>query len=137
MLPYYDRPIRCVRRASQVRPSSVGALMNLAYYWYDAAHLMLAPARAATDAARLIFNNPVNPLTYTEYGRTVSAACELFERTTRRYGKPVFGLTSTVVDGERVSVTERVIWKKPFCQVIAFDRAQTVRPRRHPKVLMV
>jgi poly(3-hydroxybutyrate) depolymerase len=68
----------------------MGVHMDLAYYWYEAAHLMLSPARAASDATRLIFNNPINPLTHTPYGRTVSAACELFERTTRRYGKPAF-----------------------------------------------
>ena len=73
--------------------------MDLAYLWYEAAHVMLSPARAASDATRLLFNNPVNPLTHTPYGRTVSAACELFERTTRRYGKPQFGLNATTVDG--------------------------------------
>jgi poly(3-hydroxybutyrate) depolymerase len=111
--------------------------MDLAYYWYEAAHLMLGPARAASDATRLLFNNPVNPLTHTPYGRTVSAACELFERTTRRYGKPVFGLDWTTVEGRRTPVTERVVWERPFCQVVAFDRALSVAPRPHPKLLMV
>src|SRR3712207_8602800 len=85
---------------------TLGVLMNLAYYWYEAAHWMLSPARAATEGAKLFFENPINPLTHTAYGRTVAAACELFERTTRRYDKPVFGLDTTVVDGERVPVTE-------------------------------
>jgi poly(3-hydroxybutyrate) depolymerase len=111
--------------------------MDLAYYWYEAAHLMLGPARAASDATRLLFNNPVNPLTHTPYGRTVSAACELFERTTRRYGKPVFGLDWTTVEGRRTPVTERVVWERPFCQVVAFDRALSVAPRPQPKLLMV
>ena len=97
--------------------------MNLAYYWYDAAHWMLTPARAATDATKLFFENPVNPLTNTPYGRTVTAACELFERTTRRYSKPDFGFPTTLVDGERVAVTERIVWERPFCRVIS------VRPR--------
>ena len=77
--------------------------MNLAYYWYDAAHWMLTPARAATDATKLFFENPVNPLTNTPYGRTVTAACELFERTTRRYSKPDFGFRrpSSTASGSR------------------------------------
>ena len=115
---------------------NLGVLMNLAYYWYEAAHWMLSPARAATEGAKLFFENPINPLTHTAYGRTVAAACELFERTTRRYGKPEFGLASTVVDGERVAVTERVVWERPFCQVIAFDRAIR-RPTAQPKMLVV
>ena len=114
----------------------MGVCMDLAYYWYEAAHLMLSPARAATDATRFILNNPLNPLTHTAYGRTVSAACELFERTTRRYSKPAFGLPTTLVGGERVAVTERIVWARPFGQVIAFDRALT-RAKPQPKLLMV
>ena len=110
--------------------------MNLSYYWYEAAHWMLSPARAATEGAKLFFENPINPLTHTAYGRTVAAACELFERTTRRYAKPEFGLSTTVVNGEAVAVSERVVWERPFCQVIAFDRAMR-RPVAQPKLLVV
>jgi poly(3-hydroxybutyrate) depolymerase len=97
---------------------------------------MLTPARAASDATKLLFENPVNPLTHTAYGRTVAAACEMFERTTRRYEKPTFGFGTTFVDGERVKVTERVVWERPFCQVISFDRALR-RPKNQPKLLIV
>jgi len=110
--------------------------MNLAYYWYEAAHLLLTPARAASDATRLLFENPINPLTHTTYGRTVAAACELFERTTRRYGKPAFGLDTTVIDGQQVAVRERVVWERPFCRVISFDRVLS-RPKAQPKLLIV
>jgi poly(3-hydroxybutyrate) depolymerase len=110
--------------------------MSLAYYWYDAAHLMLSPARAASDATKLFFENPANPFKHTPYGRTVTAACELFERTTRRYDKPAFGFGTTVVEGERVAVTERPVWERPFCRVIAFDRAHK-KAADQPKVLIV
>jgi poly(3-hydroxybutyrate) depolymerase len=111
--------------------------MDLAYFWYDAAHAMLAPARAASDLTRLALANPGNPLTYTPMGRTMSAACEMFERTTRRYAKPAFGLTSTLIEGERVPVREEVIWSKPFCQVVAFNRGPVGRPEGQPKLLIV
>ncbi|MGA0596264.1 polyhydroxyalkanoate depolymerase [Enterovirga sp. CN4-39] len=111
--------------------------MDLAYYWFDAAHAILAPARAASDLARLALNNPANPLTYTPVGRTVAAACEMFERTTRRYAKPDFGLGSTLVGGERVPVSEEVIWSRPFCRVIAFRRGPTAKPVRQPKLLII
>ncbi|HEY8564320.1 MAG TPA: polyhydroxyalkanoate depolymerase [Beijerinckiaceae bacterium] len=110
--------------------------MSLAYLWYEAAHAMLTPARAASDATRLLFANPANPLHYTAYGRTVSAACEMFERTTRRYAKPSFNLPTTLVGGERVAVTERVVWERPFCRVISFDRAMPARAKPQPKVLI-
>ena len=51
----------------------------------------MGPFRAAADAARLYFQNPLNPFSHTPFGRSVAAAAELFERTTRRYGKPEFG----------------------------------------------
>jgi poly(3-hydroxybutyrate) depolymerase len=110
--------------------------MSLAYYWYDAAHFMLSPARAASDATKLFFENPINPLTHTAYGRTVAAACELFERTTRRYDKPAFGLGTTVIDGRSVAVTERIVWERPFGRVVAFDRAAKAAESQ-PKILIV
>ena len=57
--------------------------------------------RAAADSCRLFFN-PFNPLTHTPVGRSAVAACEVFERTTRRYDKPEFGLPTTQVDGRAV-----------------------------------
>src|SRR5688572_30202210 len=111
--------------------------MDLAYHMYEAAHWMISPARAASGATELLFKNPFNPLSHSPYGRTVAAACELFERTTRRYGKPAFGFNSTVIGGERVAVTERVVWERPFGRVISFDRALTGEQPRQPKVLMV
>jgi poly(3-hydroxybutyrate) depolymerase len=111
--------------------------MSLAYYWYEAAHMMVSPARVATDVTRLMFDNPINPISQTPYGRTVAAACEMFERTTRRYDKPEFGLKSTLVGGERVAVTERVVWERPFGRVISFDRALPARAKPGPKLLVV
>ena len=110
--------------------------MSLAYHWHEAAHLMLTPARAATDATRLLFKNPINPLAHTPFGRTMAAACEIFERTTRRYDKPAFGIETVLVDGQHVPVTERIVWERPFCRVISFDRPLT-RSKPQPKVLMV
>lgn len=109
--------------------------MDNAYFWYDAAQIMLAPARAVTDLTRLMVENPINPLRSTPLGKSISAACEMFERTTRRYDKPSFGLSSTLVGGERVRVTEEVIWSRPFAQVVRFNRAGL--RRKQPKLLIV
>lgn len=92
------------------------------YHLYEMNHAAMAPARAFTDAARMILKNPFNPLSYTPMGRNLAAGCELFERTTRRYGKPEFGLASTMIGGERVAVREEVVWKKPFCKLLHFKR---------------
>ncbi len=109
----------------------------LAYYAYEGAHMMLSPARAISDATHLFFKNPANPLTYTPFGRFVTASCELFERTTRRYGKPVFGLPTTLVEGERLPIVERIVWEKPFCKLIHFEKQWGARSRHQPRVLIV
>jgi poly(3-hydroxybutyrate) depolymerase len=110
--------------------------MNLAYCWYEAAHLMLTPARAATDVTKIFLETPGNPLLLTPYGRTMAAACEMFERSTRRYGKPAFDLPTTLVDGKEAAVTERIVWERPFGRVIAFDRASR-KAKTQPKLLIV
>ena len=112
--------------------------MDLAYVWYETARAMLTPARLAADAARHSLESPGNPFAYGPYARSASAALQMFERVTRRYGKPAFGLTTTVVDGRSVPVTERVVWEKPFCRVITFDRAFAHGPvQPQPKLLIV
>ncbi|HZH10041.1 MAG TPA: polyhydroxyalkanoate depolymerase [Microvirga sp.] len=110
--------------------------MNFSYYWYDTAHWLLSPARAASDITKLFFDNPVNPLNNTPYGRTVSAACELFERTTRRYSKPEFGLRTTTLGNQEVAVTEEILWERPFCRVISFKRDHSLAANQ-PKLLIV
>ena len=111
--------------------------MSFAYHAYEAVHMMVSPARAMSDAMHLAFKNPANPLTYTPFGRSVAASCELFERTTRRYGKPAFGLDTTTMNGVKVAVEERVVWQRPFCNLIYFDRQIGQRRKPQPKVLMV
>ena len=112
--------------------------MDLAYLWYEAARAWMTPARFAADMARHGLENPGNPFAYAPYARSAVAACEMFERTTRRYGKPAFGLAETRVDGIAVPVTERVVWQRPFCRVIAFDRGFPREPAEPgPKLLVV
>ena len=72
---------------------------SYSYQFYELAHAALVPARAVSDAAHFVFRNPWNPLSSTAVGRNISAGAELFERMTRRYGKPTFGLDEIEVDG--------------------------------------
>lgn len=104
------------------------------YQLYELNHAALAPFRAAADMMRLAYANPLNPMSHTVFGRTVAASLEVFERTTRRYGKPEFGLNQTTVDGRPVSVHEKIVWSKPFCNLIHFERSLT---DHSPKILIV
>jgi poly(3-hydroxybutyrate) depolymerase len=118
---------------------SVGPMYAAPAYWmYEMSHAALNPSRAFADAARLFFKNPVNPLSYTSFGKTMAASFELFERSTRRYGKPEWGIESTTVGGERVPVRISTIWERPFCRVLHFERMFERPPRRpQPRLLIV
>lgn len=114
-----------------------GSAMSFAYHAYEAVHMMVSPARGMSDALHLAFKNPANPWTYTPVGRTIAASCELFERSTRRYGKPAFGLDETTINGVKVAVEERVVWERPFCKLVYFDRRIPGRRKPQPKILLV
>ncbi|WP_108662419.1 polyhydroxyalkanoate depolymerase [Acuticoccus kandeliae] len=92
------------------------------YQFYEWNHAFLSPARAINDAIRLYYKNPLNPFAHTEMGRQIVAAGDVFERLTRRYGKPEFGIETVEVDGVTVDVEEEVVWERPFCRLLHFKR---------------
>jgi poly(3-hydroxybutyrate) depolymerase len=122
-----------------VAPGGGGVLLSTPLYWlYEMSYAALNPARAWADATRLFFKNPVNPLSFTTYGKSVAAACELFERSTRRYGRPEWQISSTLVGGERVPIHISTVWERPFCRLVHFERVFERHPRRpQPKLLLV
>jgi poly(3-hydroxybutyrate) depolymerase len=107
------------------------------YQFYEMNHAALQPVRACADAVKLFCSNPLNPMSSTPWGRSIAAAAELFERTTRRYGKPAFELPETTVDGSTVAVTEKTVWSRPFCNLLHFERDLPAARRRDPKLLIV
>lgn len=107
------------------------------YHLYEMNHALMQPWRAAADATRLLHQNPLNPVSRTQYGRTIAAWAEVFERTTRRYSKPTFDLPETLIDGDAVPVTEMTVWSKPFCNLLHFQR-DLKKPRPNdPRILLV
>ncbi|MEZ5799524.1 MAG: polyhydroxyalkanoate depolymerase [Nitratireductor sp.] len=107
------------------------------YMLYEMSHAVLGPWRAAADATRLFYSNPVNPASHTNFGKQMAASAEVFERVTRRYGKPEFGITETKVNGMAVPVTEKIVWKRPFCNLIHFQRALPEGKSAGPRILIV
>jgi poly(3-hydroxybutyrate) depolymerase len=107
------------------------------YQLYEMNHAAMIPLRAAADAMRLFYANPLNPLAETTAGRTLAASLEVFERMTRRYGKPAFGLEKTEVEGRSVGVTEEIVWAKPFCNLLHFRRELPAGRADDHKILIV
>jgi poly(3-hydroxybutyrate) depolymerase len=95
---------------------------TMLYHWYEFTHAAVRPARAAANGYRMMFNHPMNVFSKNPAVRGTLAACEVFERTTRRYEKPTFDLPTTRVDGIEVGVTEETVWQRPFCKLIHFKR---------------
>jgi len=119
-------------------PGDSAGLSTPMYWLYEMSHAALDPTRALADATRLFFRNPANPLAHTTYGKSVAAAMEVFERTTRRYGKPEWRIEATTIGGERVPVHINTVWERPFCRLLHFERAFAHVPRRpQPKLLIV
>src|SRR5262245_4288347 len=107
------------------------------YHWYELSRAAVRPARFAADSLRLFFN-PMNPWTHTAFGRNAIAACEVFERATRRYTKPAFGITHALVDRVPVRVAEEVVWQHPACRLVHFKRSiDPSRAAQHPRLLLV
>ena len=108
------------------------------YHLYELNQAALHPARATAEAYRLMWRNPLNPASRTALGRGAAAALELFERSTRRYRKPAWGIDTVEVDGRGVGVVPRTVLSKPFCNLVHFERDLTgSRRRKDPKVLVV
>jgi poly(3-hydroxybutyrate) depolymerase len=107
------------------------------YEVHEMAYLALAPARAVSDFARTWLESPINPLSYTAAGRNLAASANIFERLTRRYGKPAFGLPATTISGKIVPIVERVVWERPFCQLLRFERQFHGAAPPQPKLLIV
>jgi len=120
-------------------PPDDGIVHSTPLYWlYEMGHAALDPARAMADATRLFFRNPANPIAHTAYGKSMAATAELFERSTRRYGRPEWQIDSTTVGGEKVPVHIKTVWERPFCRLLHFEREMKRPPRRpQPKLLLV
>jgi poly(3-hydroxybutyrate) depolymerase len=70
----------------------------------------------------LQFQNLLNPLAHTPLGLSTAAALELYERATRRYAMPEFGIRATKIGTRTVQVIEETVWTSPFCRVVHFKR---------------
>jgi poly(3-hydroxybutyrate) depolymerase len=79
--------------------------------------------------------SPANPMAYVGTSPVIARGLEVFAHATAPRGKPDFGLTTTIVDGVSVAVSEDILIRKPFGQLKHFNRA--VSGRKDPRVLVV
>ncbi|MAS86395.1 MAG: polyhydroxyalkanoate depolymerase [Micavibrio sp.] len=104
------------------------------YHMHDLFNASLTPARTTAEAIKSFWDSPYMPEVLKPYGRSIAAGAEVFERATRKFGKPQFGLDHTTIDGKKVAVTEKTVKELPFCSLLNFSRKTD---RKDPKVLVV
>ena len=92
------------------------------YALHEMQRFAWAPARMMAEAGRQAASNPLLPLSWHPAGRAVGAFCELFERVSRKHGKPEFGIRQVLSGGRMLAVRERVVASTPFCDLLHFAR---------------
>ena len=105
------------------------------YQHHEMQRLALAPMRALASNMLGILDLPGNPMRQTHLGRVTAAMLDSFEHSTRQFGKPVFGLDETLIDGETVAVVEEAVLVRPWVELKRFKRLAD-RPN-DPQVLIV
>ena len=107
---------------------------NHIYTAFEMQRVAIVPLNIMANSCREFYGNLMNPIAYTEMGRSLAASCELMERMTRRYLKPEFGIKSIEVDGKEVKVRQYVSKKKIFCNLLHFKKDIS---KKQPKLLIV
>ena len=92
------------------------------YSMYEINHAALGPWRAAADMGLNFWQNPANPWSSTGTAKAVSASLGLFERATRRFGKPAFGIVETTVGDVTLAIQEQPLLQKPFASLLHFRK---------------
>ncbi len=82
----------------------------------------MGPMRLAVRASRMALKSPLNPLGKTEYGKSLAAFADVFESTTRFYGKPEWNINSVKINSLTVPVTTSVAWHSPWCNLVHFRK---------------
>jgi poly(3-hydroxybutyrate) depolymerase len=104
------------------------------YHAYQAQADLMQPLRTlARHTVPLLDDPPFGSLARSP-GRQFSAACKLLTLTEVTHRHPPWSIASVIIDGERVPVTEEVVFATPFATLLRF-RKDGLPPQ--PKMLIV
>ena len=105
------------------------------YPLFELNRFALQPFRLMAETSLAFWGHAANPLRESAFAKQTTAALTMFERATRQFQKPEFGITEVSVNGKTVAVREQVIWQTPFCKVLHFVKSNFAEAQ--PKLLMV
>nr|WP_208408744.1 polyhydroxyalkanoate depolymerase [Sphingomonas vulcanisoli] len=95
-----------------------------------------AGAGALAELSADWWNNPANPLAKTALGTVMASGLDVFAHASAIYGKPAFGLDTTLIGGTPFAIVEEIEEAKPFGQLIHFTKPDYTGPAQ-PKLLIV
>src|SRR3546814_5292713 len=88
--------------------------MRISDWSSDVCSSDLQPLRMQSDALRYFCRSAFSPVAYTPLGKTMAAACEVFENVTRRYRKPDWNIDEVSISGHAVPVEPEVVRSRLF-----------------------
>jgi len=105
------------------------------YNAYELQRSWLNGASAWASVAAEMLSNPMLPMGYTGLGPVIASALEVFAHAAAPYGKPAFGIESVSVDGVSHAVTEAIVLRRPFGNLLRFTHDGL--PKDAPRLLIV
>lgn len=92
------------------------------YDFHEFQRAFLNPLAYFTGQSSQLFSHPYSPLAYTPVSRQIAASYSLVHRLGKEYEKPTWGLESTLINEQPVTVRDTVALHKPFCDLVHFER---------------
>lgn len=109
------------------------------YQLHELAHAAVTPMRVFVNTHRMFLESPWNFARDSIPSKFALASYDVFERLTRHYAKPKFGIKEVEIDGHTAQIKERHVVRKPFCQLKHFEKTCQSEPAitAQPRVLLV
>ncbi|MBA3053768.1 MAG: polyhydroxyalkanoate depolymerase [Sphingomonadales bacterium] len=108
---------------------------HLLYNAYELNRALLTSASAWASVTAEMLNNPAMPFGYNRLGPVIASALDVFAHAAAPRGKPAFGISSAEVDGTVHHVTEAIVQRRPFGNLLRFTHDGL--PKDAPRLLIV
>lgn len=105
------------------------------YNAYELNRALLTSASAWASVTSELLNNPAMPFSYLGMGSVAASALDVFAHAAAPRGKPQFGIAAITVDGVEQPVTEAIVLRRPFGNLLKFSHPGL--PANPPRLLIV
>lgn len=105
------------------------------YNAYELQRAWLSGASALASVTAELLTNPTLPFGYSGLGPVIASALEVFAHAAAPRGKPAFGISEVTVDGVTHPVTETIVTRRPFGDLLRFTHPGL--PADAPRLLIV